>query len=175
MANIAQIIRADVANGPGLRVSVFLSGCRIRCKNCFQPQVWAFDYGTPADDDLIHSVIEDVSQPHYQGLSILGGEPFEPENQDLLLDLVRRIRLICPDKDIWVYTGTTLEQLLDPYDARHTSITEAILRNIDVLVDGPFIQDEHDITLLYRGSRNQRLIDMNRFWKTRNIYSWGQR
>ena len=174
MANIAQIIRADVANGPGLRVSVFLSGCRIRCKNCFQPQVWAFDYGAPADDALIRSVIEDVSQPHYQGLSILGGEPFEPENQDLLLDLVQRVRNACPDKNIWVYTGTTLENLLDSLDPRHTPITEAILRNIDVLVDGPFVQEEHDIALLYRGSRNQRLIDMRRFWETGDIRLWGE-
>lgn len=174
MANIAQIIRADVANGPGLRVSVFLSGCRIHCKNCFQPQVWAFDYGTPADDNLIHGIIEDVSQPYYQGLSVLGGEPFEPENQDLLLDLVRRTRNACPDKDVWVYTGTTLEQLLDPHDARHTPVTEAILRGIDVLVDGPFVQEEHDIALLYRGSRNQRLIDMRRFWETGDVHLWGE-
>lgn len=174
MTNIAQIIRADVANGCGLRVSVFLSGCRIRCEHCFQKQVWDFDYGTPATDELIHSIIEDVAQPHYRGLSVLGGEPFEPENQDLLLDLTSRVRATCPTKDVWVYTGTTLEHLLDAHDPRHTPITEDILRNVDVLVDGPFIESEHDVSLRFCGSRNQRLIDMARFWETDEIHLWGE-
>lgn len=173
MANIAQIMRADVANGPGIRLSTFLSGCRIHCKNCFQPQVWDFNYGTPATDRLIESIVTEACQPHYRGITVLGGEPFEPENQPLLLDIVSRMRETNPNKDIWVYTGNTLEMLRTNGDQHRTALTDIILASIDVLVDGPFQEENHQLGLRFRGSTNQRLIDMPATLASGSIALWG--
>ncbi len=146
--NYGKIIRNDIANGPGLRVSLFVSGCRNRCKGCFNPETWAFDYGIPFTRETEDRIIAALRPSWIQGLSILGGEPMEPENQEALLPFLERVRAELPDKDIWLYTGYTYETLSG----------SRLLSLADVLVDGPFIEAERDISLSFRGSRNQRII-----------------
>ena len=148
--NYAGIKKHDIANGPGVRVSLFVSGCRNRCPGCFNPETWNFDYGEPFTDSTAEEIIEALRPSWMQGLSILGGEPMEPENQAVLLPFLRRVKAELPDKDIWLYTGYVLEAVSD----------SELLNLIDVLVDGPFLKEEKDISLAFRGSRNQRIIDM---------------
>ena len=146
--NYGKIIRNDIANGPGLRVSLFVSGCRNHCKGCFQPETWDFDYGRPFTRETEDEIIAALRPSWIQGLSILGGEPMEPENQEALRPFLERVRAELPDKDIWVYSGYTYETLS----------RSRLLSPVDVLVDGPFIEAEKDISLTFRGSRNQRII-----------------
>ena len=158
--HLGEILTADTANGPGMRVSVFVSGCTNRCPGCFQPQTWDFSYGreyTPAVEDFL---LRELSQSYYSGLTVLGGEPFEPENQRGLLPLVRRVKRELPAKTIWMFTGFVYDRDLIPGGRKHCEATEELLDSIDVLVDGPFVLAEKDISLRFRGSRNQRLIDM---------------
>ena len=143
-----------------MRVSVFVSGCTNRCKGCFQPETWDFSYGKLYDAAMEDAIIKEVSQPYYQGLTILGGEPFEILNQPEVLSLIRRMRTDCPDKNIWVYTGFSYGTDLCPGGCRYTEMTDEILDSIDILVDGRYIESEKDIQLQFRGSKNQRLIDM---------------
>ena len=157
--NVGEIITADCANGTGMRVSVFVSGCTNRCAGCFQPETWDFFYGRPYTAEMEDFILRELSHPWYDGISILGGEPFEPTNQVGVFCLTSRVREELPDKSIWIYTGFRYDRDLVP-GRRHIHITEDILRNTDVLVDGPFLLAEKDITLDFRGSRNQRLIDM---------------
>ena len=159
--NVCDIVIADHANGPGMRVSVFVSGCRNHCPGCFNPETWDFAAGKEYTSFMTQAIINELKKPSYQGLTILGGEAFEIENQKGLSDLIRRVREELPEKDIWMYTGYDYEDLL-PGGKRHTDVTDEILEAIAVLVDGRFILDEKDISLQFRGSRNQRLIDMKR-------------
>lgn len=141
----------DIANGPGVRVSLFVSGCRNHCKGCFQPETWAFDYGQPFDNYAWKKLFELLENPHVAGLSILGGDPMEPENRGPVLDICKAVRKRFGDsKSIWIWTGYLWEDIRN----------EAVLKYIDVLVDGPFIEAERDLSLFYRGSRNQRVIDI---------------
>ena len=146
--NYGKIIRNDIANGPGLRVSLFVSGCRNHCKGCFQPETWDFAFGKPFTRETEDEIIAALRPTWIQGLSILGGEPMEPENQEALLPFLERVKAELPDKDIWLYTGYTYETLSG----------SRLLSLADVLVDGPFIEAEKDISLCFRGSRNQRII-----------------
>lgn len=146
--NYGGIIKNDIANGPGVRVSLFVSGCRNHCPGCFQPQTWDFGYGKPFTGDTEEEIIEALRPSWIQGFSILGGDPMEPENREALLPLLKRIRSELPEKDIWLYTGYTLEEVSD----------EEILNWVDVVVDGPFIEAKKDMSLSFRGSRNQRII-----------------
>lgn len=164
-----KIIYCDVANGIGCRTSLFVSGCRHHCKNCFNQITWNFDYGDPYTEDTKKHIIKSIDMPHIQGLTILGGEPLEPENQPIILDLCKTIKERLPEKTIWIYSGYTFEQITGTDDTfKHIAIPESIenckeiLNNIDVLVDGPFVQDLYDITLKYRGSSNQRIIDVKK-------------
>ncbi len=159
---VGQIIKADVANGPGMRVSLFVSGCTNHCEGCFQPQTWAFDYGYPYDKAMEDDIIGELKEPYYKGLTILGGEPFEPSNQEVLVDLIRRVREEAPGKDIWMYTGFLFDQDLVPGGKRYTEVTDEILDSIDVLVDGRFVLAQKNIMLRFRGSENQRVIDMKK-------------
>lgn len=169
--NVCDIVIADHANGPGMRVSLFVAGCRNHCPGCFNPETWDFNagkqYTTLHDEWIIHI----LKKPGYQGISILGGEPFEMENQERLLFLIRRIKEEVPDKDIWMYTGYTYEDLM-PGGIRHADGTDEILDAIDVLVDGRFILEQKDISLRFRGSRNQRLIDMKRTREKGLVVLW---
>lgn len=148
--NYAGIKKVDIANGPGVRVSLFVSGCRNHCPGCFNPETWDFDYGEPFTDETEEELIKALRPSWIQGLSILGGDPMEPENQEALLPFLRRVKEEMPEKDIWLYTGYCIEDVAD----------SSILPYVDVLVDGPFIEAEKDISLAFRGSRNQRIIDL---------------
>jgi len=148
--NYAEIKRIDIANGPGVRVSLFVSGCRNHCKGCFNPETWDFDYGRPFTRETEDEIIEALRPSWIQGLSILGGEPTEEENAAVLIPFLKRVRAALPDKDIWLYSGYTYEALRD----------KEILTLADVLVDGPFLLELKDAGLAFRGSRNQRIIDL---------------
>ena len=148
--NYAEIKKVDIANGPGVRVSLFVSGCRNHCKGCFNPETWDFDYGRPFTRETEDEIIEALRPSWIQGLSILGGEPTEEENAAVLIPFLKRVRAVLPDKDIWLYSGYTYEALRD----------KEILTLADVLVDGNFLLEQKDAGLAFRGSRNQRIIDL---------------
>ncbi|MEE1115032.1 MAG: anaerobic ribonucleoside-triphosphate reductase activating protein [Eubacterium sp.] len=158
--NYATIKDFDIADGPGVRVSLFVSGCRHHCKGCFQPETWNFDYGTPYTKETEDHIIDLLNSDFVQGFTCLGGEPFEPENQAVLVNLFRRIRETYPKKDIWCYTGYTYDVDLIPGGKVYTPYTDEILSYIDLIVDGEFVEEKKDITLLFRGSSNQRLIPL---------------
>ena len=159
--NYAEIKKNDIANGEGVRTSLFVSGCRNRCKNCFNAVTWDFLYGKPFDQAVEDDIIEATRPRWISGLSLLGGEPFEPENQRALVPFLHEVRVLYPHKTIWCYTGNVYEtELLQPSHAR-CEVTDEMLSLIDVLVDGEFIPAQHDISLRFRGSGNQRIIDLN--------------
>lgn len=166
--NYGQLIFNDTANGPGFRVSLFVSGCTNKCPGCFNQDTWNFHYGDPFDNDVEIKIIEELRKPQYDGLTILGGEPFEPENQGVVNSLIQKVRKLLPDKSIWVYTGDLYENLIDPSYKKFTNVTYKILRDIDVLVDGPFILEQKNVLLRFKGSENQRLIDMKKTIKNNN-------
>ena len=149
--NYCGLKKIDTANGLGVRVSLFVSGCRNHCPGCFQPETWDFGYGEPFKKEIEDEIIEALRPSWIQGLSILGGEPMEPENQAALLPFLRRMRRELPDKDIWLYTGYTFEAVSD----------SELLPLVDVLVDGPFVDGQKDISLSFRGSRNQRILTLS--------------
>ena len=147
----------DIANGEGVRTSLFVSGCRRHCPFCFNPDTWSFDYGEEFSQQIQDEIVESLRPRYIRGLSLLGGEPMEPENQAGLVDFVERVKREYPEKPIWCYTGMTYEELLGRC---RTEATDRLLSCIDILVDGPFVQDLKDITLRFRGSSNQRIIDV---------------
>lgn len=167
--NYAAIKYCDIANGTGVRTVLFVSGCRNRCKGCFQPETWSFDYGKPFTAEIEDEIIESLKPDYIRGLTLLGGDPFEQENQKALLPFVRRLRKECQGKDIWAYTGYVLERDLVPQGARFTEDTEELLSMIDILVDGPFVAELKDISLQFKGSSNQRLIDCRHYVETGEI------
>ena len=160
--NYADIKQYDVANGPGIRISLFVSGCNHHCKGCFNEEAWDFNYGKPFTDETIDTIIEYLNSPHIAGLTLLGGEPMEPVNQKALLPLVKRVKDTYPDKTIWCFTGFIYERDLLAGQRRHTEVTEEFLSLIDVLVDGPFILEQRNLALTFRGSENQRVLDMQK-------------
>ncbi len=149
----------SIENGTGVRVSLFVSGCRHHCKGCFQPETWNFDFGRPFTTDTEDEILEHLKPAYVQGLTLLGGEPFEPENQVELVKLLRRVKELYPQKDIWSYSGYVFEKDLVAGGRAHTDVTDEMLSYIDVLVDGPFIEEQKDLTLKFRGSRNQRILN----------------
>lgn len=156
-----QIKLADTANGTGMRVSLFVSGCRNHCKQCFQPQTWNFEYGESFTDETLQFLILHLNQSFYEGITILGGEPLEPENQKTVYEIIQAVRKHCPNKSIWLYTGFVYEDIIDPKFKRWTETIPLIFEELDILVDGPFIEEQKNIRLRFRGSENQRIIDMN--------------
>lgn len=158
--NYGNIKKYDIADGPGVRVSLFVSGCRHHCKGCFNSETWDFNYGQPYTEETEAEIIEALKPDYIQGLTLLGGEPFEPENQVELVKLLRKVREIYPNKDIWSYTGYIYDRDLMEGGRAFTSVTEEMLSYLDVLVDGPFIEAERDLTLVFRGSRNQRILKL---------------
>ena len=158
--NYCNVKNCDIANGVGVRVSLFVSGCRNRCKNCFQPETWDFNYGKPFDEQTEEKLIKMLAPSYINGLTVLGGEPMEPENQRALLPFLKKVKAAYPQKTIWLYTGFTLEELRSPDCRAHTEYTEEILKLLDVLVDGRFVDEKKNISLRFRGSENQRLIDV---------------
>ena len=158
-----EIKNCDIANGEGVRVTLFVSGCTNHCKNCFQPQTWDFCYGQPFTTETEDYLLSLLSPVYINGLTLLGGEPFEPENQRELLPFVRNFKALYPAKTVWCYSGYTWEQLTgkEPSPAR-CEVTDELLALLDVLVDGEFVQAKHDISLRFRGSSNQRLLDVKK-------------
>ncbi len=167
--NYSAIKYSDIANGTGVRTVLFVSGCRNHCKDCFQPETWAFDYGEAFTKKTEDEIIASLEPVYIRGLTLLGGDPFEPENQEALLPFLRRVKTERQDKDIWAYTGYVLERDLAPGGKCHTPATDEMLSMIDILVDGPFVAGLHDITLKFKGSSNQRVIDCKRYAATGEI------
>lgn len=157
-----EIKNFDIANGEGIRVSLFVSGCTHHCKGCFNPETWNFSYGKPYTAETEQSIIDMLSFEYVDGLSLLGGEPFEPDNQRELVKLLRRIRNELPHKNVWCYTGYTLESDLLGDSRARCEVTNEMLSMIDVLVDGEFKEELKDISLAFRGSSNQRIIDLKK-------------
>lgn len=155
--NYAEIKKVDVADGTGVRVSLFVSGCTHHCPGCFNEETWDFTYGKPFTPAVEEELLAALDHPYIAGLTLLGGEPMEPEHQRALLPFLQKVRAKFPQKDIWCYSGYTLEELLEESRA-HCEATRPMLELMDVLVDGEFIQAQKDITLKFRGSANQRII-----------------
>ena len=147
-------------NGEGCRVTLFVSGCTNHCKGCFQPETWDFHYGQPYTKDTEEYILNLLQNPHIEGLTILGGEPFEPFNQAELVNLLHIVKQKFPEKNIWCFTGFVYDKDLLKGQRKHTNATDEMLSYIDVLVDGPFILQQRDISLWFRGSKNQRVLDM---------------
>ena len=160
--NYATIKYCDIANGEGVRTSLFVSGCRRHCPNCFNAVAWDFNYGEPFTKEVRNKILESLAPGYINGLSLLGGEPFEPENQAPLLAFLRRFRTALPGKTVWCYTGFTLEELLGKSGECRacTPHTRELLGLIDILVDGRYEEELADITLAFRGSKNQRVLDL---------------
>lgn len=153
------IKKHDIANGEGVRVSLFVSGCRVNCKHCFQKETWDFNYGQEFTDDTVNEIIEALKPSYIKGLTVLGGEPFEKENQEVLVGLYRKVKEIYPQKSIWSFSGYLFDQDIIQ-GKRHFEMTDEILSYLDVLIDGPFINERKNISLAFRGSENQRVIDV---------------
>ncbi len=160
--NYAGVKYCDIANGLGCRTVLFVSGCRNACKGCFQPETWAFDYGKEFDESVEKELLDSLEPSYVQGLTLLGGDPFEEENQEGLIDFVRKVKERFPQKDIWAYTGYLLDKDLIKGGRKYTEYTDDLLSMIDVLVDGPFIQEMANLMLKFKGSANQRVIDLKK-------------
>ena len=159
--NYATIKYYDIANGPGVRTSVFVSGCRHHCPGCFNAVAWDFGYGKPFDKAVRNEIFASCQPDYIAGLSLLGGEPFEPENQRALVPFLRRVRERYPRKNIWGFSGFTYEELTTDRTYPRCEATDEMLSLLDVLVDGRFVEELKDISLRFRGSSNQRLINLN--------------
>ena len=160
--NYAAIKTHDVANGPGVRVSLFVSGCTHHCKGCFNQEAWDFNYGQPYTQETEDAIIKALTPSYITGITLLGGEPFEPQNQPELVKLLRRVRKELPEQTVWAFSGYTLETDILTGKLGDWAITKEMLSYIDVLVDGEFVLEKKDITLQFRGSSNQRIIDLKR-------------
>lgn len=171
--NYAEIKKCDIANGEGVRVSLFVSGCTHRCKGCFNPETWDFRYGKPFTKEVQGEILESLKPDYIAGLTLLGGEPFEPVNQKELLPFLKEVKKCFPEKSIWCYTGYTLEKDLQSENGRaNCACTRELLKLIDVLVDGEFVEEQKDISLVFRGSANQRLIMLPETLKSKQICLW---
>jgi anaerobic ribonucleoside-triphosphate reductase activating protein len=170
--NYASIKRMDVANGPGVRMSLFVSGCTHHCRNCFNQEAWDFAYGEPFTEKEIDRIVTYVSGKYIAGLTILGGEPMEPQNQAGILPLLRRMKEICPEKSIWCYTGYDFQKDILGRMLKEVPQTEEILSYLDVLVDGEYVEELHNLSLRFKGSENQRIIMVQDSLKTGEIVLW---
>ncbi len=168
--HIGEIMTADSANGVGIRLTLFVSGCLNHCSGCFQPETWDFEYGEPYTDEMETQILRELSKPYYDGLTLLGGDPMELRNQEPLRELLQRIRDELPGKSVWAYTGYIYEKDLRPGGRRYLEgVTDPYLDLIDILVDGPFVEKQKKITLNFRGSSNQRIIDLKATRRTGQI------
>lgn len=177
--NYGKINKTDIANGPGVRVSLFVSGCTHHCKGCFNEEAWDFNYGNPYTDDIKDEILDALSPEYIEGLTILGGEPFELQNIKYVYELIKTVKEKYPNKTIWIYSGYTFDELMrrsigfTGYNIiKEDLYTLYVLLLADVLVDGEFIEDKKDITLKFRGSSNQRLIDLKSTTDNLYLYSY---
>jgi len=169
--NYAAIKKCDIANGPGIRISLFVSGCTHRCKGCFNEVAWDFQYGEPFTEETVTGILRMLEPAYIQGLTLLGGEPFEPQNQPPLVGLLRQVKKKYPEKSVWAFSGYLFEDILagrlGPWE-----VTSEFLSYLDVLVDGPFVLEKKDLTLRFRGSANQRLINIPASLKEGQVVLW---
>ena len=172
--NYAKIKPLDIANGPGVRVSLFVSGCTHHCKNCFNPETWDFDFGEPFGEDTEEKILSLLSPEYIQGFSLLGGEPFEPANQKVLAPFLEKIKEKFPEKDIWCYSGYNFETDMLTGKLGDENITNKMLSSIDYLVDGEFVEALKNPNLRFKGSSNQRIIDVQRSLKEDTIVRWAE-
>ena len=170
--NYATIKPRDIANGPGVRVSLFVSGCTHRCKGCFNEVAWDFNYGAPFTEETVDSILTMLEPPFVRGLTLLGGEPFEPQNQGPIVGLLRKIKEKYPEKSIWAFSGYLFDRDILPGRLGDPEVTKEYLSYLDVLVDGPFIEARKNLSLRFRGSDNQRLIDVPKSLKTGTVVLW---
>ena len=169
--NYATIKNCDIANGPGVRISLFVSGCTHHCKGCFNAVAWDFAYGEPFTQETVQEIL-DLMRPNYiQGLTLLGGEPFEPQNQGALVELLRAVKKEYPKKSIWAFSGYLFEKITS-HTLGDWTVTEELLSYLDVLVDGPFVEEKKNLALRFRGSENQRLIDVPATLRQGEIVLW---
>ena len=167
-----EIKNCDIANGIGVRVSLFVSGCTNHCKNCFQPQTWDFDYGKPFTEETENYIMSLLKPTYINGLTVLGGEPFEPRNQLVLYPFLKRVREVFPDKAIWMFSGSTFEELTDSAAYPNCEVTENIFRLADVLIDGRYDESLKSIALKFRGSSNQRIINLPETLNSGKVTLW---
>ncbi len=167
-----EIKNCDIANGEGVRVTLFVSGCTNHCEQCFQPQTWDFEYGHPFTIDTEEEILKMLEPSFIKGLTLLGGEPMEPKNQEALLPFIKKVKEKFPEKDIWVFSGFTFEELTDKNAYPNTEYTSELLKLTDILVDGRFQIALKDISLKFRGSSNQRIIDMKKTLEKGEIVIW---
>lgn len=167
--NYADIKKIDVANGEGVRVSLFVSGCNHHCKGCFNQCAWDFNYGKKFTEKEEQQIIDYMNYDYISGLSLLGGEPLEPKNQEGLLPLVKKVKEKFPDKNIWCYTGFDFEKDVVGKMAKNNETTRELLKYIDIIVDGKFEEDKKDLKLQFRGSSNQKIVDVKKSLQTGQI------
>ena len=170
--NYATIKTRDIANGPGVRVCLFVSGCTHHCKGCFNQEAWDFDYGQPFTQETIDYILDQISPSFVKGLTLLGGEPFEPQNQSAIVDLLRQIKAKYPEKSIWAFSGYLFDRDILAGRLGDPAVTREYLSYLDVLVDGPFVESKKNLTLRFRGSENQRLIDVPKSLASGEIVLW---
>lgn len=170
--NYVTIKNCDIANGPGVRVSLFVSGCTHRCPGCFNEVAWDFDYGEPFTQATVDAILNMLKPSYIRGLTLLGGEPFEPQNQQGLLPLLRQMKKVHPDKSIWAFSGYLFEKDILSGRLGNWAVTEEILGYLDVLVDGPFVESKKNLSLRFRGSENQRLIDVKKSLQKGETVLW---
>ena len=162
----------DIADGEGVRTTLFVSGCTHRCTGCFQPETWDFEYGETFTDDVEAKLLDSLEPAYVDGLTLLGGEPMEPDNQRALVGFLEKVKRRFPHKTIWAYTGDVYEDLVEEGSPRRTEVTDRLLACVDVLVDGPFIEARNDISARFRGSSNQRVIDLNATRELGRMVEW---
>lgn len=170
--NYADIKQYDVANGLGVRVSIFVSGCTHHCKNCFNEETWDFNYGKPFTRQEIDQILTYLKPDYVSGLSVLGGEPFEPVNQEGLLPLLREVKQTYPGKDIWCYSGYLFDQQILGQMCKESEVTKELLSYIDILVDGRFVEEKKNLKIRFRGSENQRIIDVKKSLASGEVVHW---
>ena len=170
--NYATIKDFDVANGPGVRVSLFVSGCRHYCKNCFNREAWDFNYGQPFTEKEIDHIIDAMKADYIKGLSLLGGEPMEPANQAGILPLVRKVKEAYPNKTIWCYTGYDFEKDIMEDMYLNNPDTKELVESFDIMVDGKFVEELKNLSLRFRGSSNQRIIDVPASLRAGEVVHW---
>ena len=164
--NYEKIDKCSVSNGLGVRTVLWISGCNIHCKNCHNQSTWDFNSGIPFTDDTMQEILYDLSKPYIKGLTLSGGHPLDPHNAPKVLEIVKRVKMVFPNKDIWIYTGYVWEDII-----KNDTLKE-ILKRTDVLVDGAYIDELRDISLPFRGSSNQRIIDVQESLKQNQVILW---
>ena len=169
----AAIKNCDIANGPGVRVSLFVSGCTHRCPGCFNEVAGDFDYGEPFTQDTINTILDMLKPAHIKGLTLLGGEPFEPQNQGPVVELLRQVKAKYPEKSIWAFSGYLFDKDILSGRLGDPEVTREYLSYLDVLVDGPFVMAKKNLSLRFRGSENQRLIDVTASLASGEVVLWG--